>query len=74
MNCQEALKHLYEFLDKELTPEVEREVRQHLEACRPCDGHFDFEQAFLRFLHARCRSRTAPPELKRRILSELFDE
>jgi anti-sigma factor (TIGR02949 family) len=74
VNCDEALKHLYEFLDKELTPEMEREVRVHLEACRPCVGHFDFEEAFLQFLHIRCRTRGAPPELKRKILSELFGE
>ena len=74
MNCKEALEHLYEFLDKELTPEVEREVREHLDDCRPCVEQFDFEEAFLRFLQARCRARTAPPELKRRILSELFGE
>jgi anti-sigma factor (TIGR02949 family) len=74
VNCDEALKHLYEFLDKELTPEAEREVRRHLEACRPCVDHFDFEGAFLQFLHARCRARGAPAELKRKILSELFGE
>ena len=74
MNCHEAVDRLYEYLDQQLTAEAEREVRQHLEACRPCGRHFDFEQAFLRFVEARCRSRCAPPELKRRILHELFDE
>ena len=74
MNCREALDHVYEFLDKELTPDVEREVREHLEACKPCGHHFDFEQAFLTFLQARCRTRSAPPDLKRRILHDLFGE
>ena len=37
--------------------DVEREVREHLEACKPCGHHFDFEQAFLTFLQARCRTR-----------------
>jgi mycothiol system anti-sigma-R factor len=72
MNCREAAEPLYEYLDKELTPAVEREVRGHLEDCQPCLEHFDFEQAFLRFLQARCRARSAPPELKRKILHELF--
>ena len=74
MNCREALEHLYEFLDQELTPEVEREVREHLEACSPCEECFDFQDAFLKFLQARTRSRCAPPELRRRILHELFGE
>jgi anti-sigma factor (TIGR02949 family) len=74
MNCREALEHLYEFLDRELTPEDERTVRAHLEACGPCVERFDVERAFLRFIEARCRTRGAPPELRRRILRELFDE
>ena len=74
MNCREALDRVYEFLDKDLTPEVEREVREHLEACKPCGQNFDFEQTFLKFLQARCRTRSAPPDLKRRILNDLFGE
>lgn len=74
MNCREILDHLYEYLDKELTPDVEAKVRAHLEECPPCHDCADFERAFLTFLEARCRSRGAPPELKRKILRELFDE
>jgi len=74
MNCREALERVYEFLDQDLTPEVEREVRVHLQACKPCGQHFDFEQTFLKFLQARCRTRSAPPDLKRRILNDLFGE
>jgi mycothiol system anti-sigma-R factor len=74
MNCGECVEHLYEYLDRELTPQVEAEIRQHLGECPPCGQHFDFEALFLRFVRARCRSQGAPPELKRRILRELFGE
>jgi anti-sigma factor (TIGR02949 family) len=74
MNCREAVDHLYEYLDRELTPEMEREVRAHLTACAPCMKTAGFEQAFLNFLEARCRSRTAPPELRRKILEQLFEK
>jgi anti-sigma factor (TIGR02949 family) len=74
MNCRECTEHLYEYLDRELTPQVEQEIRDHLATCPPCGDHFDFEQLFLDFLRARCRARGAPPELKRRILDELLDE
>lgn len=74
MNCQEALAHLYEFLDRELTADDERRVREHLTACPPCGDRFDGEQAFLRFIEARCRAQGAPPELRRRILQDLFGE
>ncbi len=74
MNCRQCTEHLYEYLDRELTPELEHEIREHLAECPPCGEHFDFEQLFLDFLRARCRAQGAPPELKRRILRELFDE
>jgi mycothiol system anti-sigma-R factor len=74
MNCRECTEHLYEYLDRELTPEVEREIREHLAGCHPCDDQFDFEKLFLDFLRARCRSQGAPPELKHRILREIFGE
>ena len=74
MNCREAADRLYEFLDRELTPEDERQVRAHLADCQPCGEHFDVEDAFLRFVRARCRAKGAPPDLRRRILDEILDE
>jgi mycothiol system anti-sigma-R factor len=74
MNCHECIEHLYEYLDRELTPELEREIRQHLAACPPCGEQHDFEGLFLKFVKARCTARGAPPALRRRILEELFDE
>ena len=74
MNCRECVEHLYEYLDRELTPDLEREIRAHLVACPPCGEHHDFETVFLRFLHARCSAQGAPPALRRRILEQLFDE
>ena len=33
MDCEEALEHLYDYLDGELTAEREAEVHTHLERC-----------------------------------------
>ena len=74
MNCRECVDHLYEYLDRELTPAVEQEIRAHLEACPPCGEQHDFEAIFLRFLRARCAAHEAPPALRRRVLEQLFDE
>ncbi len=74
MNCRECTERLYEYLDRELTPELEQEIHDHLVTCPPCGEHFDFEKLFLTFLRERCRGRGAPSELKRRILDELLDE
>ena len=72
LECREALEHLYEYFDRELTPEVRAEVEQHLRACAGCSGPFAFESAFLKFREARAGGRGAGPEVRRRILKELF--
>ena len=72
LECREAIERLYEYLDRELTPEVREEVERHLRMCGDCVKHFEFERAFLRFLEARARGRGAGPDVKRRILRELF--
>jgi len=74
MKCRECVEHLYEYLDRELTPAVEAEIRDHLAHCTPCVDKFDFEAAFKKFLQARTRSQGCPAELKQRILRELFNE
>jgi anti-sigma factor (TIGR02949 family) len=72
IDCREAIERLYEFLDQELTPALRAEVEHHLKACAGCFRHFEFERAFLKFLEARARGHGAAPELKRRIVDELF--
>lgn len=72
LDCREAIERLYEFLDQELTPEVRAAVEHHLRMCAGCFRHFEFERAFLQFLEARARGRGAGPDVKRRILRELF--
>ena len=57
MKCRECIEHLYEYVDRELTPELEGEIRAHLAACPPCGKHFDFETLFIKFVRVRCRAR-----------------
>ena len=71
-DCRQALDHLYEYLDGELTPLVEAAIKAHLAVCAPCFALFGFEQAYLRFLEARARTQGAPPALRRRILDQLL--
>ena len=41
--CSSTLKRLYEFLDRELSPEQLRTVQTHLDACPECADVKDFE-------------------------------
>jgi len=66
MNCRECVEHLYEFLDRELTPELEREIRDHLEDCPPCGGAVRFRRVVPEHSCARGADAGAPAELKKR--------
>ncbi|GBD32232.1 MAG: hypothetical protein KatS3mg081_2031 [Gemmatimonadales bacterium] len=67
MNCHEAAARVYEYLDRELTPEVALEIERHLEACPACYDHFEFQRAFLELLARRGAAIRAPEELRRRV-------
>ena len=74
MSCTEVLERIYEYLDGELTAEIELQIRDHLACCRRCFPHFRHEQVFLRFLERRATIIKAPPALRRRIMQMLIDE
>jgi anti-sigma factor (TIGR02949 family) len=74
LTCAQAIEKIYEFLDGELTPQVEEGIRAHLAICRKCYPSFRHEEVFLRFLEQRARMEAAPPELRRRIMQMLMDE
>lgn len=74
MSCTEVLERIYEYLDGELTPDVEAHIREHLAMCRKCYPHFRHEEVFLRFLERRELLVKAPPPLRRRIMQMLVDE
>jgi anti-sigma factor (TIGR02949 family) len=74
LTCAQAIERIYEFLDGELTPQVEEGIRAHLAICRNCYPNFRHEEVFLRFLEQRARMEKAPPELRRRIMQMLMDE
>jgi mycothiol system anti-sigma-R factor len=63
---------MYDFLDGELTPEVDEKIREHLAVCGSCCPEFEYERVFLRFLERRAQIEKAPPSLRRRIFEALL--
>jgi anti-sigma factor (TIGR02949 family) len=43
MGCEEALKHLLEFIDHELSDSEQESVERHLRTCRGCCSRMEFE-------------------------------
>ena len=74
IDCREAHARLQDYLKRELTPEVEAEMRAHLERCRPCFTHARFEANFLLMLESRARRGGCPGTLRARILTVLRTE
>lgn len=72
VNCEEVLKHLVAYLDRETDAHTTAEIERHLEECRGCFSRADFEKR----LKARLRaagSRAAPERLRARI-KKMVDE
>jgi len=53
--CDDALEHLYLYLDGEISSEDADRVRKHLRDCPPCDGAYVFEQKLKRIVRERLR-------------------
>jgi anti-sigma factor (TIGR02949 family) len=74
LSCEESLALVYEFLDGELPAERNEAVRRHVQKCRRCYPHFDFERIFLDYLHEAGRAGRASPDLERRIRAMIAAE
>jgi mycothiol system anti-sigma-R factor len=66
INCDEALKLLFEYLDHELDPQHHAEVEQHLHTCRACFSRAEFERRLKGRLAGLGRE-PAPDEFEQRI-------
>jgi len=69
-SCETALARLWAFIDGELEPASETEVQAHLEVCRRCYPHFEFQHAYFRALR-RLADRPVPPGLPTAFLERL---
>ncbi len=67
MTCEEAVQKLYEYLDKELDQESVEKLNRHLEICRSCCDHFEFEKKVRSLIQEKCTDEKAPAFLKDRI-------
>jgi mycothiol system anti-sigma-R factor len=66
MNCDEAVRELYDYLDGELTDDRRQEIAEHLDYCSPCSGAAEFESELRHVIADRCRDRV-PDSLRQRV-------
>lgn len=72
IDCSGVMKRLYEYIDGELDDETLVKIRRHLEVCKKCYPHYQFEKAFLHLLGDQGRA-SAPSELRRRIFRSILE-
>jgi anti-sigma factor (TIGR02949 family) len=69
--CEEAFRRLDDFLDRRLSPEETRLVKEHLQICDACTREFTFEASVLSGVRRKLRHLEAPPDLLGKVLSGL---
>jgi mycothiol system anti-sigma-R factor len=69
MTCQEAVRHLYPFLDRALDRRKSRMIQRHVDRCRACCSKFEFERALKSLIREKARETQVPPRLRQRIAS-----
>lgn len=72
--CEQAFKRLDDYVDRELSPEEQRLVHEHLQTCQSCASEFTFEASVLDGVRDRLRRIAAPPGLLDRVLGKLRSE
>lgn len=71
MRCPEALEQIYAFLDREISPELEEKIREHLKCCTRCCPEYDIEAAFLEVVRRQRESDRARAEFKARVIAAI---
>ena len=66
INCEEALRRLFEYIDQELIDHKHDEMEEHLSKCRSCFSRLEFEKRLKQRLQGATASK-APAKLELRI-------
>jgi mycothiol system anti-sigma-R factor len=68
-DCNETLRELEAFLDRELSDETHDAIRSHLNGCLDCLQAFDFHAELKMVISKKCRNDELPPGLLDKIAS-----
>lgn len=71
IRCEEVLRHLLVYLDREVEPETSLLIAHHLALCRACFSRAEFERRLKAHLRS-CGTKPAPARLRTR-LKQLLD-
>jgi anti-sigma factor (TIGR02949 family) len=72
--CEEMLRRLDDYLDRELSADEICRVEEHLETCEACAREFGFEASVINVVRAKLRQVEMPDTLVDRVATSLASE
>jgi anti-sigma factor (TIGR02949 family) len=73
LTCEEMIRKMDDYVDRRLSADEVRRVKEHLETCAICTRQYHFEETVLSDLRGKLKRIDVPPDLLGRI-SRLIDE
>jgi len=68
LDCSDALRRVFLFLDGEIGPNDAAKARHHLEECAPCLREYGLEEEVKRLVHRSCRNEPVPADLRAKVI------
>jgi mycothiol system anti-sigma-R factor len=65
--CQEALREIERFLDREVDDVIRMKVERHLSGCSPCTDKLEFRVHLKTMIQAKCSQHELPTGLEERV-------
>lgn len=72
INCAEAVRQLWDYVEKHIQREEQAKIEEHLEFCRRCCGEVEFAQELRSMMRGAARP-DVPPDVAKRLESYLDD-
>ena len=73
VHCEEVVRLLWRYMDRELDPDTYRRLREHVRQCRNCGPRHEFEARLRSIIQEKCAGQPAPEALRRRVMALLQD-
>lgn len=67
IDCREAVRRMWQYLERSLEPAPRDELEAHLEICTRCCGELEFNNHLRQMVSERLAAPVTPPELRKRV-------
>lgn len=67
IDCREAVRRMWDYLERALEPTPTEELESHLDICTRCCGELEFNKHLRQMVAERQSAPLAPPALRNRV-------